>query len=235
MGRQTAIEAAIQGATVIVAARRLEACEDVAATVNSNGGQAMALHLDGTDPASVDAVVKAIDTRFGRLDCVFNNLGATLGNSPFHETPLERWQDTINTNLHAVFYLMRAEIPLLKKSGGGAIINNSSAAGLRGVLEMADYSAAKWGVIGLTKSAALETNADNIRINVIAPGIIQTEKFASFKTQMPELFENLRAAIPGGKFGEMQDIAHFVTWLMSDEARYLNGAVLPIDAGQTAG
>jgi NAD(P)-dependent dehydrogenase (short-subunit alcohol dehydrogenase family) len=235
MGRQTALRAGAEGATVIAAARRLADCEAVAQTITQAGGKAMALALDGTDPQSIAAGFADITARFGRLDGAFNNMGATFGSARIHETPDAQWHDSLATNLTAPFLLMKAEIPLLIAAGGGAIINNASAAGVRGTRAMADYSASKWGVIGLSQSAALEYGAEGIRVNVIAPGIIETEKMQGFAATMPEIFDGLRATIPGGKFGSMGDIASLVTWLLSDEARFINGATLRIDGGQTAG
>ncbi len=234
MGRQTALTAAAQGATVIVAARRVNLCESIVAEIEKDGGRAMAVQLDGRDPASVEELIGSIDKEFGQLDCVFNNLGHLYGHSAFHETPFERWRDTLDTNLSAVFYLLRAELPLLLRSGGGAIVNNSSTAGLIGMRSMADYSAAKWGLIGLTRTVALEYAAQNVRCNVIAPGLIATEKFAELQAANPDLFTQLRADIPSQQFGDMQNIADTVTWLLSDEARYINGATIPVDAGRTA-
>jgi NAD(P)-dependent dehydrogenase (short-subunit alcohol dehydrogenase family) len=235
MGRETALRAGVEGATVIAAARRLADCEAVAETIIAAGGTALALAIDGTDPGSIAAGFAVIADRFGRIDAAFNNLGATYGSSPVHETPDDRWHETIATNLTAPFLLMKAEIPLLIAAGGGAIVNNASAAGVRGTRHMADYSAAKWGVIGLSHSAALEYGDAGIRVNVIAPGIIRTEKMQAFEAAMPDIFTNLRAGIPGGEFGSMADIANLVTWLLSDEARFINGATLRIDGGQTAG
>ncbi len=235
MGRETALRAGAEGAMVIAAARRLAACEDVAARIRDAGGKAVPLGLDGTDPASIAAAFAEVSSRFGKLDCVFNNLGATFGSAPLHETPDDRWHASIATNLTAPFLLMKAEIPLLMAAGGGVIVNNASAAGVRGTRHMADYAAAKWGVIGLSHSAALDYGDAGIRVNVIAPGIIETEKMHDFERQMPEIFASLRASIPGGQFGTMADIGSLVTWLLSDEARFINGATIRIDGGQTAG
>ncbi|MEM1260876.1 MAG: SDR family NAD(P)-dependent oxidoreductase [Pseudomonadota bacterium] len=234
MGRRSALALAEAGARVVVAARRKSLCDDLAADIVRAGGDALALELDGTDPASAQATIDAIDSHYGRLDGVFNNLGHTFGHGAFDETPLERWHDTLSVNLTAVFYLLRAEIPLLLRSGGGAIVNNSSTGGLQGVRAMADYSAAKWGVIGLTRSVALEYADRQIRCNVIAPGIIATEKFEEFRAQSPEIFEQLQKDIPSQQFGDMQDIAAAVVWLLSSASRYINGATIPIDAGRTA-
>lgn len=235
MGRQTAVEAAAQGATVILAARRVETCEAVADGIRGSGGTADALRIDGTDRESIAEAFKDIAEKYGRLDCAFNNLGSAFGDSPLHETPMERWTDTLAVNLTSVFNLMQHEVPLMIKSGGGAIVNNTSTGGIRGVQNMADYAAAKWGLVGLTKSAALDYGDDNVRVNVIAPGIINTEKSEKIQAALPELFDQLRQQIPGKRFGEMQEIANVVTWLMSDDARYVSGAVLPVDAGKTAG
>ncbi|WP_439534103.1 SDR family NAD(P)-dependent oxidoreductase [Polymorphobacter sp.] len=231
MGRQTALRAGAEGATVIAAARRLEDCEAVARTC---GGASIALSIDGTDPESVAAGFAKITHRFGKLDGAFNNLGATLGTARVHEIPTEQWQASLAVNLTAPFLLMKAEIPLLIAAGGGVIVNNSSTAGVRGTHSMADYSAAKWGLIGLGQSAALEYGAENIRINTIAPGIIRTEKMQGFEAAMPDLFDGLRAKIPGNRFGDMQDIATTVCWLLSDEARFINGATLRVDGGSSA-
>lgn len=235
MGRKTAIEAATQGATVILAARRLDECNAAAQGIRESGGAADAVRIDGTDRDSIAAAFTTIDEKYGRLDCAFNNLGSAFGDSPLHETPVERWADTLAVNLTSVFNLMQYEVPLMIKSGGGSIINNTSTGGIRGVKNMADYAAAKWGLVGLTKSAALDYGDDNIRVNVIAPGIINTEKSEKIQAAMPELFDQLRQQIPGQRFGDMQEIANVVTWLMSDDARYVSGATLPVDAGKTAG
>lgn len=235
MGRQTAIEAGKQGASVILAARRVEECEAAATHIRESGGTADALPIDGTDRDSIASAFKVIDEKYGRLDCAFNNLGSAFGDSPLHETPVDRWEDTLAVNLTAVFNLMQHEAPLMIKSGGGSIVNNTSTGGIRGVKNMADYAAAKWGLVGLTKSAALDYGDDNIRVNVIAPGIINTEKSVKIQEAMPDLFDQLRQQIPGKRFGEMQEIAHVVTWLLSDESRYISGAILPVDAGKTAG
>jgi NAD(P)-dependent dehydrogenase (short-subunit alcohol dehydrogenase family) len=232
MGRQAALRAGQEGATVIAAARRLEDCQAVA---DALGGASMALALDATDPASLAAGFAEISRRFGRLDAAFNNLGSTMGTGRIHEIPETQWHASLAVNLTAPFLLMKAELPLLIAAGGGAILNNSSTAGVRGTASMADYAAAKWGLIGLGQSAALEYGAEGIRVNTIAPGIIRTEKMQELEAQMPDLFDGLRAKIPGNRFGEMAEIGSLVTWLLSDEARYINGATIRIDGGMSAG
>lgn len=231
MGRQAALRAGQEGATVIAAARRLADCEAVAEQI---GGDSLALAIDGTDPASIASGFAEIQSRFGKLDGVFNNLGSTMGTGRVHEIPDEQWHASLAVNLTAPFLLMKAEIPLLIAAGGGAIVNNSSTAGVRGTATMSDYSAAKWGLIGLGQSAAVEYGNEGIRVNTIAPGIIRTEKMQDFEAAMPAIFEGLSAKIPGGRFGEMSDIASLVTWLLSDESRFINGATIRIDGGMSA-
>lgn len=234
MGRATALYLAKHGAHVIVASRRLDACEEVAEMIEEQGGEATPLAFDGTDPDSCAALIAQIKERFGRLDGAFNNIGNTMGDGPMHETPLERWRASMSVNLDAVFHLMRAEIPLMIEGGGGAIVNNSSTGGLRGTRGMADYSAAKWGLIGLTKSAAIEYSAQGLRINAIAPGITETERFTMIEKKVPEVFAKLRTETPIGRFGDMDEIAETVRWLLSDAPGYLNGTVIPIDGARTA-
>ncbi|MEM6908773.1 MAG: SDR family NAD(P)-dependent oxidoreductase [Pseudomonadota bacterium] len=234
MGRATALKLGEGEGHIILAARRIEACEAAAARIAENGGEASAIQFDGTDPASCADLIKQIEQDYGRLDGAFNNLGDTLGDGPLHETPLERWEATLAVNLSAVFHLMRAQIPLMLNAGKGRIINNSSTGGLRGAKGQVDYAAAKWGVIGLTKSAALDYAAHGLVINAIAPGIIATEKFRDFEARMPEVFDQLRASAPAERFGEMREIADLVDYLLRDAPCYLNGAVLPVDGARTA-
>lgn len=234
MGRRTAIHAGEQGAKLIVAARRLEECQKIIDAHEAAGGEGLAIEMDGTSEDSVNAGMDVIEERFGRLDCVFNNIGNTQGFGPFTETPLERWHASFDVNVTSVFMLMKRQIPLLIKSGGGAIVNNSSTAGLQGVPSMADYSASKWGLIGLTYTVAKEHGPDNIRCLAIAPGIIMTERAQEMEQNMPDLFKGLREGIPMQKTGEMQDIAELVCFLMSDNAKYISGVTVPIDGGRTA-
>ncbi|NVE93505.1 SDR family NAD(P)-dependent oxidoreductase [Altererythrobacter lutimaris] len=234
MGRKAALKLGEGEGHVVLAARREEACEEAAAQIRAGGGSAEALQFDGTDAESCHALIAAIEDKHGRLDGAFNNLGDTLGDSPLHETPPERWDATIAVNLSSVFHLMQAQVPLMLKNGGGRIVNNSSTGGLRGTKAMSDYSAAKWGVIGLTKSAALDYASQGLVINAIAPGIIATEKFREFEKRVPEIFEKIRVETPIERFGDMGEIADVVDWLLRSAPGYLNGAVLPIDGARTA-
>lgn len=237
MGRETArrLGAGGRGGHVVLAARSAGPLEEAAEAIRAAGGSASAVAFDGTDAASCAELIERIERDHGRLDGAFNNLGDTLGDGPLHEIPRERWEKTLGVNLFAPFHLMRAQIPLmLRQGGGGRIVNNASTGGLRGTKGMADYSAAKWGLIGLTKSAALDYAGAGLIINVIAPGIIATEKFRQFEQRMPDIFEGLRTATPAQRFGEMSEIAGLVHFLLRDAPAYLNGAVIPIDGARTA-
>jgi NAD(P)-dependent dehydrogenase (short-subunit alcohol dehydrogenase family) len=234
IGKAAALHLGTLDGHVIVAARRNEACKKIAEQIEKAGGCASAHKFDGTNPQSVAKLFKWIRDEFGRLDGAFNNLGDTLGEGPLHEMTQDRWRASMAVNLDAVFHLMRGEIPLMLESGDGAIVNNSSTGGLRGTRGMADYSAAKWGLIGLTKSAAIEYAAQGLCINAIAPGITETEKFQEFEKNMPELFDALREETPIGRFGDMDEIARTVAWLLREAPGYLNGTVIPIDGGRTA-
>ncbi|MEM7570542.1 MAG: SDR family oxidoreductase [Pseudomonadota bacterium] len=234
MGRRTAIHAGEQGAKLIVASRRLEECQKIIDAHIAAGGEGMALEIDGTKEDSVNAGMDAIEERYGKLDCAFNNIGNTQGFGPFEETPLERWQASFDVNVTSVFMAMKRQVPLMKAAGGGVIVNNSSTAGLQGVPTMADYSASKWGLIGLTYTVAKEHGPDGIRCLAIAPGIIMTERAQDMEKNMPDLFKDLREGIPMKKTGEMQDIAELVCFLLSDKAKYMSGITVPIDGGRTA-
>jgi NAD(P)-dependent dehydrogenase (short-subunit alcohol dehydrogenase family) len=235
MGRVTALAAAAAGARVIVAARRADACAAVAAEIVAAGGDAESHPVDARDPAHVERLLGFVGDRYGRLDLAFNNVGKQQGRAPLHEIPLERWQEAVAVNLSATFYCMKYEVPLMLAGGGGSIVNNSSKAGLRGLPAMADYSAVKWGVIGLTQAAALDYGRRGLRVNVIAPGMIATEAAAGFERANPELVASLRNAAASGRFGTMEEIAGVVLWLFGAESAYVNGAVIPVDGGDTAG
>ncbi|MEO0411150.1 MAG: SDR family oxidoreductase [Pseudomonadota bacterium] len=234
MGRRTAIHAGEQGAKLIIAARRLDECQKIIDAHIAAGGEGMAIEMDGTKEDSVNAGMDRVEARYGKLDCVFNNIGNTQGFGPFVETPLERWNASMDVNVTSVFMLMKRQIPLLIKAGGGAIVNNSSTAGVQGVPTMADYCASKWGLIGLTYTVAKEHGPDGIRCLAIAPGIIMTERAQQMEKNMPDLFKDLREGIPMQKTGEMQDIAELVCFLMSEKANYITGVTVPIDGGRTA-
>ncbi len=235
MGRATAKALGDTGAHVIVAARRLSLCQEVAEEICRAGGQARSAQVDVTDSNNVTDFFAELELRHGQLDGVFNNFGRTLGNSLTHETPPTRFQQTLEINLISVFRCMQHELRIMRnQSGGGVIINNSSIGGTRGFSGLQDYCAAKWGLIGLSKAAALENATHHIRINVIAPGLIASERFEEVRAQRRELIEARISEVPMQRPGHMDDVAQTVAWLLSPACSYLTGAVIPIDGGECA-
>jgi NAD(P)-dependent dehydrogenase (short-subunit alcohol dehydrogenase family) len=234
MGRVTALALGREGAHVLVGARRLDLCERVAREIREAGGAAQAHEIDATDAISVAAFFGFVRAQYGRLDGAFNNVGRTLGSSPTLETPLDRFEQTVAFNLRSTFLCMQQELQLMQPQGSGAIVNNSSIGGTRGFAGLQDYCAAKWGVIGLSKSAALEAAACNVRINVIAPGLVATERFDLIRTQQPAVIESRLKEIPLSRPGRMLEVAETVVWLLSPDAGFLTGAVIPLDGGECA-
>jgi len=223
---------AAEGARVVVAARSQSDIEAVAAAIRSSGGHAVAVPTDVTDERQVEGLLEAATTAFGRVDVAFNNAGAGHRPRPLAEIPAEEFEASLRVNLVGVFLAMKHEIRAMLAKGGGAIVNMSSSAGLQGVLGLSDYSAAKHGVIGLTKSAALDYGHLNIRVNAIAPGPVVNDQMA----RLPQAArEQIAKSVPLGKLGAPEQIARTVAWLVSHEAWFVHGAVLPVDGGRLAG
>lgn len=234
MGRVSALALAARGAHVLVAARRAEACAAVVEQIRSGGGAAEAVPVDVRDGLALESLFADIGTRFGRLDGAFNNVGQTLGVSPTHETPETRFVETLEINLIAMFRCLQHELKLMLAHGGGTIVNNSSIGGTRGFAGLQDYCASKAGVIGLSKAAALEYATSGIRINVVAPGLIATERFEEARAAHPQVLESRLAEVPMKRAGSMHELAATVCWLLSSESSFLTGAVIAPDGGECA-
>lgn len=234
MGRETARHLATLGATVVIGARRVELCEELVDSIRRDGGHAAAIGVDATDPESVRQFFEVLQANHGRLDGAFNNVGRTLGHSPMIDTPLERFEQTLDFNLKSTFLCMQQELRLMSAAGRGSIVNNSSIGGTRGFAGLQDYCAAKWGVIGLTKAAALESAAQGIRINVIAPGLVATERFELIRSQQSALLDARIKEIPMARPAHMHEVAETVAWLLGPNCGFLTGAVIPLDGGECA-
>jgi NAD(P)-dependent dehydrogenase (short-subunit alcohol dehydrogenase family) len=233
IGRATALAFARAGAGVVVADLAEEANQETASLIEQSGGRAVAVRCDVTRSDDVRAALQKTVDELGRLDFAFNNAGIEQEIKPAADTPEEEWDRIIAVNLRGVFLCLKYEIPLMLKQGGGAIVNTSSGAGVKGFGGGVAYAASKFGVVGLSKSAALDYAASNIRINAICPGITDTAMMQRFSGGTSEGREAVIAQEPIGRMGTPEEIAAAVVWLCSDAASFVLGHALVIDGGQT--
>jgi NAD(P)-dependent dehydrogenase (short-subunit alcohol dehydrogenase family) len=233
IGAATSRAFAAAGAAVALAARDEAALARLADQLLAGGGRAIAVPTDVADPASVERLVDRTVGAFGRLDLAFNNAaGGGQRPTPLADLPVDAYDSAIAITLRGVFLSMRYEIPAMLEAGGGVIVNMSSTAGLEGVGGLAGYVSAKHGVIGLTKTAALDYADRNLRVNALAPGPILTDNLK----RAGEDAQRLAAlAMPMRRIGRPEEVAAAVVWLCSDQAAFITGATLPIDGGKLAG
>ncbi|OYD90157.1 short chain dehydrogenase [Nostoc sp. 'Peltigera membranacea cyanobiont' 210A] len=233
IGRATALAFAREGANVVVADISEQGNQETARTIEELGGRALAVRCDVTRAEDVKAALDKAVEAFGRLDIAFNNAGSEQAITAMADLTEEEWNRIVGINLRSVFLCMKYEIPLMLKQGSGAIVNTSSGAGVKGFKGQAAYVAAKHGVVGLTKAAALDYAAQNIRINAVCPGIIDTPMMDRFSGGTPEGRQQVISQEPIGRMGQPEEIANAVVWLCSDAASFAVGHALVIDGGQT--
>lgn len=234
MGRQTALTFAERGAKVVVADINVAGGESVVEEIKRAGGIAAFQKTDVSSAESVESMVEKTLELYGRLDCAFNNAGIEGKSTKLVDCTEEIWDRTIAVDLKGVWLCMKYEIPKMLESGGGAIVNTASIAGLGGSPGLPAYGAAKFGVVGLTKTAAVEYAKRGIRVNAICPGVIRTPMVDRLFADNPKVEKAMQGAHPIGRIGEPLDIALGVAWLCSDESAFLTGQAIPFDGGMTA-
>jgi NAD(P)-dependent dehydrogenase (short-subunit alcohol dehydrogenase family) len=234
IGRATALTFAREGAKVVVADVVVDGGEDTVGQIKAAGGEAMFVKTDVARAAEVDAVVKAAVATHGRLDCAFNNAGVEGMLQTTVEYGEAHWDRVLAINLKGVWLCMKYEIAQMLKQGSGAIVNTASAAGLVGFPHLSAYVASKHGVVGLTKTAALEYAKAGIRVNAVCPGGIRTPMLERAFKMMEGFAEAAVASEPVGRLGQPGEIAEAVVWLCSDAASFITGVPMAVDGGLVA-
>ncbi|CAN7698279.1 glucose 1-dehydrogenase [Paraburkholderia sp. SIMBA_054] len=233
IGRATAIAFARIGTAVAVADADTVGGEETARYIEAHcDARAAFIKVDVSDGESVKAMVRSTVERFGALDMAFNNAGVPDRAASLHVSTQENWDRVMSVNLEGVWHCMKAQLDHMLVAGKGAIVNNASRSGLVGVPSDGVYGAAKHGVVGLTKAAAIEFAAKGIRVNAVCPGLVETAlTHARFGD---ELLTRARLANPLGRMAQPEEIAAAVVWLCSDAASFVVGVALPVDGGATA-
>ena len=231
IGREIAVQLAAQGAAVVVSDVNVEGGSQTVAAITGNQGRAVFVKADTSRPEDGRLIVEQAVARFGGLHIAVNNAGIGGPIAPVGEYPVEGWDKVIAVNLSGVFYGMRAQIPAMLQAGGGAIVNIASILGQVGFRNSAAYVAAKHGVVGLTRNAALEYATRGIRINVVGPAFIKTPLL---DTLDKDAFAALAGLHPMGRLGESSEVAALVVWLCSDEASFVTGSYYAVDGGYLA-
>lgn len=231
IGKATAALFAAQGANVIVSDIQETDGKTAVKEMIDAGGIASFFKTDVSKPEEMEALVNFAVKTYGKLDIAVNNAGIGGEISPLADMSIEGWQKVIAINLNSLFYGMKYQIQAMLKSGGGSIVNISSILGSVGFAGSAGYSAAKHGVVGLTQTAALEYSAQNIRINAVGPGFIDTPLLNALDAEMKK---QLVALHPIGRLGKSEEVAELIYWLSSDKSSFVTGSYYPVDGGYLA-
>src|SRR5215469_14825890 len=234
IGRATALKLAKEGATVMIADYVQEGGERTVKMIRDAGGSASFVQADVSIAAQVEAMVAKTVETYGRLDGAFNNAGVEGRFATTADCAEENFDRIIAINLKGVWLCMKFEIPQMLKIGGGAIVNTASGAGLVGVAQLSAYNASKHGVVGLTKTAALEFAQKNIRVNCVCPGLINTPMVARMIDSGGMNEQEFLAAEPVGRMGRPEEIGEGVVWLLSNAASFVTGHSMSIDGGFVA-
>lgn len=232
IGRATAIAFAKRGARVVVA--DVVENEETVNLIQKDGGEAIFVKCDVSRPADVARLVDTTISTYGRLDFAFNNAGIEGSQALTHECSEENWDKTISVNLKGVWLCMKMEIPKMLNQGKGVIINCASVAGLNGFAGLPAYVATKHGVVGLTRTAALEYAKQGVRVNAVCPGVIHTAMVDRITGKDKAVEKQFIDMEPVGRMGNPEEVAEAVVWLCSDAASFITGVAMPVDGGFTA-
>lgn len=235
IGRASALALAEAGAQVMVSDINEEAGKETVRMIQEKGGTAEFFYCDASDESQVKALVDQTVSSFGKLDFAHNNAGVNLYQGRIGEADSEAWDKTLKITLYSTFYGMKHQVNAMVKNGGGSIVNTASGAGVEGVPNMPAYTAAKFAIVGITKSAALEYGGEGIRVNAIAPGATLTPAIEGWAQTAPDQFKAVQASIPSGQLAAPEDQGNAVLFLCSHLAKQINGVVLPVDGGFVAG
>ncbi len=234
MGQAVAQRIAAEGGAVVLGARRKDEGERTVAEIRAAGGAALFVPTDVTVESQVAALVDAAVREYGRLDAAFNNAGGVQAFGPVQSLDADAWQSDVAVNLSGVFHALKHEIPALLAAGGGSVVNNASNLGMVGMATVSAYVAAKHGVVGLTRSAALELAQSGVRVNALVTGGVDTPMFRGTMGADPAAAAHIASLHPVNRVATPQEIAGFVAYLLSDETTFITGAALAIDGGWTA-
>jgi len=237
IGAAAALQFARGGAKVVIAARRSDKSAAVVREIEALGGEGLFIQTDVGERADIEALVEGTLAKFGRLDCAVNNAGiAGAVCVPIADIEEANWDAVLNINLRAVWMCMKYEIPAMLKQGKGAIVNVSSIYGFKpSDAGHAPYCASKYAVIGLSKTAAIDYALRGIRVNVVSPGFTRSEMVDPSVEASADFFKVLASRYSAmNRLGESEETAEAITWLCSDAARFVNGAVLAVDGGDTS-
>lgn len=232
IGKATAVHFADHGAKVVVSDINLESAKKVADEIVTNGGQSLPIKTDVTNFEEVENLIRQTVDTFGQLDVMVNNAG--IGPKKLLKTAeytLDDWDSVIAVNQTGVFYCMKLALVQMTKQGFGNIVNIASLAGLKASLNNLSYSASKFAVVGMTKSAALEYAKTGIRINAVCPGYTESALLEQLLSAKPEMDMMLKAVIPMKRYGKASEIADAVVWLASDQTKFMTGQTITLDGG----
>ena len=229
IGLATAVKFAAEGAIVVACDVKAAAVAEAVAALQAGGAQALGFTLNVTDRAQVDAMVAAVKSQFGRIDVLVNNAGITK-DARLQKMTLEQFDAVIDVNLRGVFHCSQAVADTMVAQGSGVILNASSVVGIYGNFGQTNYAAAKFGVIGFTKTWSRELGPKGVRVNAVAPGFVETPILATIPDKV---LDHMREQVPLRRLGRADEIANVYAFLASDEASYVNGAVLEVSGGMT--